>query len=83
MKLHTCARGLLAGAISVTALVGSTGVAAAQPDHIPPPAPGKHRTCLWIRAMKAVHPATGVVSECTAKIYLSGATKKASPTNRS
>lgn len=40
MKFRTCARGLLAGAISVMALVGGTGVAAAQPDPIPPPAPG-------------------------------------------
>jgi len=40
MKFRTCARGLLAGAISVMALVGGTGVAAAQPDPIPPPVPG-------------------------------------------
>jgi hypothetical protein len=40
MKLHTCARGLLAGALSVMALAGGTGVAHAQPDPIPPPAPG-------------------------------------------
>ena len=40
MKLHTCARGLLAGAIGVMALAGSTGIAHAQPDPIPPPAPG-------------------------------------------
>ena len=40
MKFRMCARGLLGGAISVMALVGGTGVAAAQPDPIPPPAPG-------------------------------------------
>jgi hypothetical protein len=40
MKLRMCAGGLLAGAMSVTALTGGTGVAAAQPDPIPPPVPG-------------------------------------------
>jgi hypothetical protein len=40
MKLHTCTRGLLAGAISVMALAGGTGVAHAQPDPIQPPVPG-------------------------------------------
>ena len=40
MKLHTCARGLLAGAMGVMALTGGAGVAQAQPDPIPPPAPG-------------------------------------------
>jgi hypothetical protein len=40
MKFRMCARGLLGGAISVMALVGGTGVAAAQPDPIPPPVPG-------------------------------------------
>jgi hypothetical protein len=38
MKLHTCARGLLAGAMSVMALAGGTGVARAD-DPIPAPAP--------------------------------------------
>jgi hypothetical protein len=37
MKLHACARGLLAGAISVMALLGGTGVAQADPDDIVPP----------------------------------------------
>jgi len=41
MKLRTCARGLLCGAISVMALAASTGVAHAQPDPvIPVPVPG-------------------------------------------
>jgi hypothetical protein len=45
MKLHTCARGLLAGgllagAMSVMALAGGTGVAHAEPDPVPAPAPG-------------------------------------------
>ena len=39
MKLHACARGLLAGAISVMVLAGGTGVAQAEPDDpLPPPA---------------------------------------------
>jgi len=40
MKLHICARGLLAGAMSVLALGASTGVAHAQPDPFEPPVPG-------------------------------------------
>lgn len=40
MKLRTCARGLLAGAIGAMAFAGGTGVAHAQPDPIPAPAPG-------------------------------------------
>jgi hypothetical protein len=36
MKLRPCTRGLLAGAISVTALAGGTGVAKAD-DPLPPP----------------------------------------------
>jgi len=40
MNLRMCAFGLLAGAMSVMALTGGTGVAAAQPDPIPPPVPG-------------------------------------------
>ena len=40
MKLHTCARGLLAGAISVVALAGGTGVAHADSDPFLPPGPG-------------------------------------------
>jgi hypothetical protein len=39
MKLHTCARGLLAGAMSFMALAGGTGVAHAQPDPVQPPLP--------------------------------------------
>jgi hypothetical protein len=46
MKLHACARGLLAGAISVAALVGTTGVAQAD-DPLPPPGlPGIDRILL-------------------------------------
>ena len=40
MKLHTCARGLLAGAISVMALAGGTGVAHADTDPFGTPTPG-------------------------------------------
>jgi hypothetical protein len=40
MKLRMCAGGLLAGAMGIAALAGGTGVAAAQPDPIPPPTPG-------------------------------------------
>ena len=40
MKLHTCGRGLLAGAISVVALAGGTGVAHADSDPFVPPGPG-------------------------------------------
>jgi hypothetical protein len=40
MKLHICARGLLAGAMSALALAASTGIARAQPDPFVPPAPG-------------------------------------------
>lgn len=39
MKLHACTRGLLAGAISLMALAGATGVAHADPDPTPPPVP--------------------------------------------
>jgi hypothetical protein len=39
MKLRMCIRGLLAGAISVMALTGGTGVAAAQPDDTSPGGP--------------------------------------------
>ena len=39
MILRTCARGLMAGATSVMALAGGTGVAQAQPDLDPPPVP--------------------------------------------
>jgi hypothetical protein len=40
MKLHMGARGLLAGAMSVIALAGGTGVAQAEPDPPPDPVPG-------------------------------------------
>ena len=40
MKLHTCARGLLAGAMSVMALAASTGVAHADADPFGTPGPG-------------------------------------------
>lgn len=40
MKRHMLARGLLAGAVSVIALAGSTGVANAEPEPIPAPVPG-------------------------------------------
>lgn len=40
MKLHTCARGLLAGAMSVMALAGGTGVAQADSDPFLPGGPG-------------------------------------------
>jgi hypothetical protein len=40
MKRHICARGLVAGAISVTALAASAGIANAEPDPFSPPAPG-------------------------------------------
>ena len=39
MALHTCSRGLLAGAATVIALAGGTGVAHAAPDPAPPPQP--------------------------------------------
>jgi hypothetical protein len=39
MKLRMCARGLLAGAMSIMALAGGTGVAHAQPDPVQPPVP--------------------------------------------
>jgi hypothetical protein len=39
MKTRSYARGLLAGAISVVALVGATGVAQAAPRPTPPPQP--------------------------------------------
>ena len=40
MKPHTCARGLLAIAMSVVALVGGTGVAQADSDPFTPAGPG-------------------------------------------
>jgi hypothetical protein len=40
MKLHTCARGLLAGAMSVMALAGGIGVAHADSDPFVPAGPG-------------------------------------------
>ena len=40
MKPHTCARGLLAVAMSVMALAGGTGVAHADSDPFLPPGPG-------------------------------------------
>jgi hypothetical protein len=40
MKPHTCARGLLAGAMSVMALAGGTGVAHADSDPFGSPTPG-------------------------------------------
>jgi hypothetical protein len=40
MTFHTCARGLLVGAISVMALMGGAGVANAEPDPVLPPTPG-------------------------------------------
>ena len=40
MKLHNCARGLLAGAMSALALAASTGVAHADSDPFLPPGPG-------------------------------------------
>ena len=40
MKLYTCARGLLVGAIGVMALAGGTGVAHADSDPFGTPAPG-------------------------------------------
>ena len=40
MKLHTCARGLLAAAMSVMALAGGTGVARADSDPFVPAGPG-------------------------------------------
>jgi hypothetical protein len=39
MKRHRCARALLAGGMSVMALMGGTGVASAQPDPDPLPVP--------------------------------------------
>jgi hypothetical protein len=39
MRLHTFARGLLAGGISVVALLGGAGVARAEPEPAPPPVP--------------------------------------------
>ncbi len=39
MKPHTCVRGLLAGAMSVMALAGGTGVAHADSDPFLPPGP--------------------------------------------
>jgi hypothetical protein len=39
MKLHRLGRGLLAGGMSVMALAAGTGVARADPDTAPPPAP--------------------------------------------
>ena len=83
MKLHTCARGLLAGAISVVALAGGTGVAHADSDPFLPPGPGiidqllTSTPALFVDPpMKAVHQPTGVVSECFAKINLSDAGKQ-------
>jgi hypothetical protein len=40
MKRHMCARGLLVGAISVTALAASTGIAHADSDPFSSPTPG-------------------------------------------
>jgi hypothetical protein len=40
MKRHMCARGLLVGAMSVSALAASAGVAHADSDPFSPPAPG-------------------------------------------
>ena len=40
MKRHMCARGLLVGAISVTALAASTGIAHADGDPFSAPTPG-------------------------------------------
>jgi len=39
MTLRRCARGLLAGAATVMALAGGTGIAQAEPDTEPPPVP--------------------------------------------
>ena len=39
MTLRRCARGLLAGAISMIAIAGGSGVAQAEPDPNPPPLP--------------------------------------------
>jgi hypothetical protein len=40
MIFHTCARGLLVGAIGFMALMGGAGVANADPDPVLPPVPG-------------------------------------------
>lgn len=40
LQRHTCARGLVVGAISVAAFVAGTGVANADPDPFSPSAPG-------------------------------------------
>jgi len=40
MKLHTCARGLLVGVISLMGLAGGTGVAHADADPFVPAGPG-------------------------------------------
>ena len=39
MALYVCSRGLLAGAATVIAVVGGTGMAHAAPDPAPPPPP--------------------------------------------
>lgn len=39
MTLHTCTRGLLAGAATVIALTAGIGMAHAAPDPAPPPPP--------------------------------------------
>jgi hypothetical protein len=39
MKLHKCARGLVAACLSVIGFAGGVGVAGAQPQPAPPPIP--------------------------------------------
>ena len=57
MKPHTCARGLLAGAISVMALAGGTGVAHADSDPFTPSAPGIINQILTQTPALSVDPA--------------------------
>jgi hypothetical protein len=57
MKLHTCARGLLAGAMGVMALAAGTGVAHADSDAFGTPAPGIIDQMLTSTPALSVNPA--------------------------
>ena len=56
MKLHRCARGLVAACFSVIALAGGLGVAWAQPQPAPPPLPPAIDPLLPINPALTVNP---------------------------
>ena len=57
MKPHTCAHGLLAGAMSVMALAGGTGIAHADSDPFLPAGPGIIDPILTQTPALSVNPA--------------------------